>query len=109
MRQIANWAKVGIEFKLLSQRDVDTGESATDRRSDRALQTLLCAFKGSDQILGNILTGLLICLCSYSECFPFKLHAGRFQNADNRVGDFGPDAVAENKRYFVTHDFRFLL
>ena len=33
--------------------------------------------------------------------FPFQLHAGRFENANHGLRDFGADAVAGDQRDFV--------
>ena len=40
------------------------------------------------------------------EGFPFKLHAGGFENAHGRLRDFGADAVAGDEGDFVSHTFK---
>ena len=46
---------------------------------------------------------LLEGLGAYLKRFPLELEPGGFQDAHGRLGDFGPDAVARDKRDLVSH------
>src|SRR5262249_45503264 len=39
--------------------------------------------------------------------FPFELDAGRFQDADGSLSDFGPDAVARDESNAMSHNLAF--
>ena len=94
--QIANRAKVGEQFELLAQCDIDAGEAAADRRRDRPFQADTGALDGLGQLLRNVLVIFLEGLGAGGEGLPLELDAGGFQNANASFDDFRTDPIAGN-------------
>ena len=93
-RQIADGPEVGEQLKLLAQRHVDAGKAAADGRRHRAFQSNMGALNGLGEFFGDVLFVLFEGFGAGSETFPLELDAGSFQDADTRVHDLGPDAIA---------------
>ena len=55
MRQVSNGPEVGVQLKLLAQRDVDAGKTAPHRRRHRPLQSDAGALDRLDEFFGNVL------------------------------------------------------
>src|SRR5208282_2778027 len=103
MRQVADGPEVGKEFEALAQLDVDTGEAAANGRCNRALQSDAGALDGFAEFLGNVLVVLFVRFGARREAFPLEFDAGGLEHANRGLDDFGADAVAGDKGYFVGH------
>ncbi len=95
--------KLAYSSKLLAQFDVDAGKAAANRRGDRSFQAYAGAFDGFVQLFGNVFLVFLKGFGARRESFPLKFHAGGFQNANRRLRDFRPDAVAGDERDLMRH------
>ena len=103
VRQVVNGTKVGVELELLAQGHVDAGEASAHRRGHRSLQADPGAFDRFDQFLGNVFVVLGKGLGARLKNFPIELYPGRFKDANRRLGNFRPDAIARNECDFVSH------
>ena len=101
--QVLDRAEVGEEVELLAQGDVDALEAAADGRSHRPLQRHAVALDRLVERGGNVLAVDLEGLGPGGKALPLQLDAGGFENANDRLRDLRPDAVAGNQRYLVRH------
>src|SRR5581483_1671003 len=101
--EISHRAQVRIEIERLSQSDVDAREALPYRRRYRSLQRDFVAADRIDQVHGQRLTGAFHREQAGVVLLPFDRDAGRVEDANDRVGDFGSDAVAGNQGNGVLH------
>src|SRR5580658_6070932 len=94
MRKITDRAEIGEEFEALAQFNVDAGESATDGRGYRALQSDARTLDRFGQLLGNVFFVFFKCFGASGEALPFELDAGCFEHANCGLYDFRADSVA---------------
>src|SRR5215469_12205501 len=101
--QMLDGSKIGEEFKLLTQRDVDAGKAAADRSGNRSFECDARPLDGLVNFFGNVFLELLVGVGAYGAALPRELHAGRFEDADDGRCDLGSNTVAGNECYFMDH------
>ena len=100
--KILDRAKVGEELELLAQGNVDALEAAADGCGDRALESDLVTLDGIAERGRNIFAVDFEGLSAGGKALPAEFDAGGFKDADDGLRNFGTDAVAGNKSYFVS-------
>ncbi len=101
--QVPHRPQVRVQVQRLAQADVDAGEPLPDRRRHRPFERHLVAADRIDQLHRQRLAGPLERDDAGDVRLPVDRDAGRFQDADDRFGDFGSDAVAGDQRDGVCH------
>src|SRR5438552_1194937 len=73
MGQIAHGAEVGIKLELLTELDVNAGESAADRCGDWPLERYMRALNGFRQCLRDVFFVFFVSFRTSLDGFPFEL------------------------------------
>ena len=101
--QVPDRPQVRVEIERLAQADVHAREALADRRRHRSLERDLVAADRVDQLHRQRLAGPLEREDAGVVRLPVDRDARRLEDADDRVGDLGSDAVAGNQRDGVCH------
>src|SRR6202012_2949992 len=83
----------------------DALEPAADRRGHRPFERYLIALNRFVKRRGNVFSEDLKRLCACCKSLPLPFHAGRFQDANNGLRYFRPNAISGNQRNFMRHFF----
>src|SRR5665213_144975 len=103
--EILDGPEVGKEIELFAERNIDAFEAAADRRGHGAFERDAVALDGLVKGGGDVFAMNLEGFSAGCEALPVELDAGGFKDADNRMRDFGADAVAGDQSNFVRLGF----
>ena len=104
--EVGDRTQVRVQIQRLSQPDIHAREAFADRCRHRPLQSDSIASDRREQCLRQRRAMLFDCDNACVMALPFHVDAGRFDDADNGIGDFGSDPVAWNESNGVAHAAR---